>query len=78
MEGEKRPLNEVKVLLVGDGGAGKTSLVKRLIGEDFDGNEYQTQGSTSKNGNLKIKIKRKIMIKIKRKIMIKRKIKIRK
>jgi internalin A len=26
------PLNEVKVLLVGDGGAGKTSLVNRLLG----------------------------------------------
>lgn len=44
LEGEKKPLNEVKVLLVGDGGAGKTSLVKRLVGEEFDGNEYQTQG----------------------------------
>ncbi|MDD3247590.1 MAG: COR domain-containing protein [Methanosarcina sp.] len=44
LEGEKRPLNEVKVLLVGDGGAGKTSLVKRIFGEEVDGNEPQTQG----------------------------------
>ena len=43
-EGEKRPLNEVKILLVGDGGAGKTSLVKRLFGEKVEGNEPQTQG----------------------------------
>ncbi|HEY3360906.1 MAG TPA: COR domain-containing protein [Methanosarcina sp.] len=44
LEGEKKPLNEVKVLLVGDGGAGKTSLVKRIFGEEVDGNESQTQG----------------------------------
>ena len=44
LEGEKKPLNEVKVLLVGDGGAGKTSLVKRIFGEEVDGNEPQTQG----------------------------------
>ncbi len=43
-EGEKKPLNEVKVLLVGDGGAGKTSLVKRIFWEEVDGNERQTQG----------------------------------
>jgi len=44
LEGEEKPLNEVKVLLVGDGGAGKTSLVKRIFGEKVDGNESQTQG----------------------------------
>ncbi|MCP4580155.1 MAG: GTP-binding protein [candidate division Zixibacteria bacterium] len=44
LEGEKRPLNEVKVLLVGDGGAGKTSLVKQLRGEKFDKSELQTHG----------------------------------
>jgi len=43
-EGEKEPLNEVKVLLVGEGAAGKTSLVKRLFREEVDGNEPQTQG----------------------------------
>jgi len=43
-EGEKKPLNEVKILLVGVGGAGKTSLVKRLFREEVDGNEPQTQG----------------------------------
>jgi len=44
LEGERRPLNEVKVLLVGDGSAGKTSLVKRLLGKEFDPNESQTHG----------------------------------
>lgn len=42
--GENIPLNEVKVLLVGDGGVGKTSLMKRLLGQAFDGNEFQTHG----------------------------------
>ncbi len=40
----KLPLNEVKVLLVGDGGAGKTSLVKRLVGKRFNKKEPQTHG----------------------------------
>ncbi len=60
LKGEKEPLNEVKVLLVGDGGAGKTSLVKRIFGEEVDGNEPQTQGInirklTVKNGERDIK-----------------------
>jgi internalin A len=38
------PLNEVKVLLVGDGAAGKTSLVKQMRGQDFNKNESQTHG----------------------------------
>ncbi len=57
LEGEKKQLNEVKVLLVGDGGAGKTSLVKRLVGEEFDGNEYQTQGINIKEWRFKGKKK---------------------
>jgi small GTP-binding protein len=44
LEGEKQALNEVKVLLVGEGAAGKTSLVKRLLGQDFDKKESQTHG----------------------------------
>ncbi len=38
------PLNQVKILLVGDGAAGKTSLVKRLLGEAFDQHEDTTHG----------------------------------
>jgi len=41
---ELRPLNEVKVLLVGSGGAGKTSLLKRLSDRDFDPHESKTHG----------------------------------
>ncbi|MCP5103903.1 MAG: GTP-binding protein, partial [bacterium] len=55
-------LNEVKVLLVGDGAAGKTSLVKRLLGQDFDKNESQTHGININTmeitqNNCKIKIR---------------------
>lgn len=42
--GKELPLNEVKVLLVGDGGAGKTSLVKRLRKKRFNKKEPQTHG----------------------------------
>jgi len=38
------PLSEVRVLLVGDGGSGKTSLMKRLLGEPFNPIEVQTHG----------------------------------
>ncbi len=47
-------LNEVKVLLVGDGGSGKTSLLKRLKGEDFNPNEPQTHGINIQNLNYAI------------------------
>jgi internalin A len=39
-----RTLNEVKVILIGDGSSGKTSLVKRITNNDFDINESQTHG----------------------------------
>jgi small GTP-binding protein len=37
-------LNEVKVLLVGSGSSGKTSLVKQITGQHFDPAESQTHG----------------------------------
>ena len=52
VEGERRALNEVKVLLVGDGGAGKTALVKQVLGEDFDTHEPQTHGINLRDWNL--------------------------
>ncbi len=39
-----RPLNEAKILLVGQGGVGKTSLVKRLVPGTFDPEEDKTEG----------------------------------
>jgi internalin A len=53
LEKGEQPLNEVKVLLVGDGGSGKTSLVKQLLGEKFDKNEPQTQGINIKQWEIK-------------------------
>jgi small GTP-binding protein len=49
------PLNELKVILVGNGGAGKTSLVKRLMGEPFDSREQQTHGINIKKWTLPTK-----------------------
>jgi len=43
-EGSEKKLDEVKILLVGEGSAGKTSLFKRLNGEPFNENEGQTHG----------------------------------
>lgn len=42
--GGKRPLNEAKLILVGRGGVGKTSLVNRLVYDTFDKNEQKTEG----------------------------------
>jgi len=57
LEGEKRALNEVKVLLVGDGGAGKTSLVKQLFKETFDPHELQTHGIKIRDWDIKAGVK---------------------
>ena len=43
-EEEKRPLNEAKMLLVGEGGVGKTSLVKMLVEGKADPHEPTTEG----------------------------------
>lgn len=43
-EEKRRVLNEVKVILVGDGGAGKTSLINRLLGQPFNEQEEKTHG----------------------------------
>jgi internalin A len=53
LEGKKQNLNEVKVLLVGDGGAGKTSLVKRFLNQGFDKNEDQTHGINIRHCKIK-------------------------
>lgn len=40
----KRPLNEAKLIFVGFGKVGKTSLVKRLVDGTFDKDEKKTEG----------------------------------
>jgi small GTP-binding protein len=42
--GRKTPLNEAKMLLVGQGGVGKTSIIKRLVENEFDPDEHKTDG----------------------------------
>ena len=42
--GQKKPLNEAKMLLVGQGSVGKTALVKRLLWDEFDPHEEKTEG----------------------------------
>ncbi|MBI5091106.1 MAG: leucine-rich repeat domain-containing protein [Candidatus Hydrogenedentes bacterium] len=41
---DRRPLNEVKVILVGQGSVGKTSLVKRIVYDTFNKREKKTEG----------------------------------
>ena len=54
LEGEEHALlNEVKVLFVGDGSAGKTSLLKLLIGRAFDKDEPQTHRINIERGVIK-------------------------
>ena len=42
--GEKRQLNEAKLLLIGQGSVGKTSLINRLLYNRYNPNESQTDG----------------------------------
>jgi len=42
--GSRRPLHEAKVILVGQGSVGKTSLVKRVVEDRFDKDESKTGG----------------------------------
>lgn len=45
----KRPLNEAKMLLVGQGGVGKTSLVNRLLDNTYNPQENKTDGIAIRN-----------------------------
>nr|WP_322710677.1 COR domain-containing protein [Nostoc sp. ChiSLP03a] len=51
---EKRSLNEAKLLIVGQGSVGKTSLMKRIIGQSFDPNEHKTEGINIQTWNISI------------------------
>jgi len=44
VRGDRRPLNEAKLILVGRGAVGKTSIVQRLVDNQFDPNEKKTEG----------------------------------
>jgi internalin A len=55
--GEVRPLNEAKLLLVGQGSVGKTSLVNRLIDNTFNPNQSKTDGLGVNNWTIHINSK---------------------
>ena len=62
-KGSKRPLNEAKMILVGQGNVGKTSLVKRLLHDSFDPHEEETKGIevekwqiTAKNQKIRLNV----------------------
>ena len=49
-----RSISEAKVLFVGEGGVGKTSLVKRMIEDGFDEYEPKTEGILIKNWHVNV------------------------
>ncbi len=44
LSGEKKVLGEAKILVIGQGSVGKTSLVNRLVINKFNSNEIKTEG----------------------------------
>ena len=49
-----RPLHEAKLLLIGQGSVGKTSLIERLIRNQYDKNQSQTDGLNVETWNVQI------------------------
>jgi internalin A len=58
----KRPLNEAKLILVGRGGAGKTSLVNRLLCDEFDLDEKRTEGICISEWKLRLHRKEEVRL----------------
>ena len=55
--GEVLPLNEAKVLIVGEATVGKTSLINRLIRDKYNPNEPQTDGLNITNWQITVNTK---------------------
>ncbi|WP_230968440.1 COR domain-containing protein, partial [Nostoc sp. WHI] len=55
--GDVRPLNEAKLLLIGQGSVGKTSLIKRLMHDEYDKNQAQTDGLNVETWNVPVNSK---------------------
>ena len=55
--GEVRPLNEAKLLLIGQGSVGKTSLIEQLIHNKYDKNQPQTDGLNVETWNVQVNSK---------------------
>lgn len=54
LQEETRPLNEAKVVFIGQGSVGKTSLVNKLIYETFDPHENITEGINIENWDIEV------------------------
>ncbi|MEA5603737.1 COR domain-containing protein, partial [Nostoc sp. UHCC 0252] len=54
---ETRPLHEAKLLLIGQGSVGKTSLIERLIRDKYDKNQPQTDGLNVETWNVQVNSK---------------------
>jgi internalin A len=54
LDGHMRPLNEAKMVLVGQGGVGKTSLVRRLLTGEFEAQQSATQGIAIQPWNIQV------------------------
>ncbi|MDZ8140364.1 MAG: COR domain-containing protein, partial [Nostoc sp. DedQUE04] len=54
---ETRPLHEAKLLLIGQGSVGKTSLIERLIRDKYDQNQPQTDGLNVETWNVQVNSK---------------------
>jgi internalin A len=55
--GEVRPLNEAKLLLIGQASVGKTSLINRLLYNRFNHHESQTDGLNIETWNIHVNSK---------------------
>jgi internalin A len=54
VQGPTRPLDQAKLLVVGEGSVGKTSLIKRLLSSDFSEHEEKTEGIEIKNWSIDV------------------------
>jgi internalin A len=64
VRGGKRPLNEAKLILVGRGAVGKTSLVNQLVHNRFDGSEKKTEGIKITEWNIQLHKKEKVRLNV--------------
>jgi internalin A len=49
---QSKPLNEAKLLIVGQGSVGKTSLMRQLLGKSFNPSEHKTEGINIESWNI--------------------------
>ncbi len=61
--GSKRPLNEIKMILLGEGGVGKTAIVNKLVNNKFEDTE-KTEGIDIHRWNVEIDKEKRIQINI--------------